>query len=100
LGSGIAEFLQFPARPFGFQITGRDQGNQNSHAPEPFQKRIGEDVIAVQFGIAPDFRLFPQKLPHTYRERAMKVANPLVPLSRTLVVEVSVTDEDLGIEFH
>jgi hypothetical protein len=62
---------------------------------------VGEDIVTLKLGIAPDPRLPSEQLGETDLESPMEIGDPtFVALDQRLVVYMGVADEDIVLELH
>jgi hypothetical protein len=101
LRAGPAELRQLFAAPFRLDPPGRDHRHQRDHAMELLCQSVAEDVVALQFGVPPDPRLFAQELCDADLQCAAKIRDPtFVAFGQADVVEVCVADESVAVKFH
>src|SRR5580704_19606197 len=55
---GLHEFREFLASPFGLDVAGRDNRDECRDAAQSFEQDLRKRIVALQFGVAPDVRLF------------------------------------------
>jgi hypothetical protein len=98
---GIAEFIDLPDAPFRIGVPGRQHGNHRRRFRQLIQYLIGENIISAQSLVFPDLGSCTHALAQHGLQSPLKYRNP-PPLFRCerLVVNVSVTDENVSVEAH
>src|ERR1700730_2126498 len=71
--SGLPEFAEFLASPFGLDVTRGDDRDERGDAPKSTDERVGKGIVTLKLGITPDLRLFAEKLGEAYLQGAMEV---------------------------
>ena len=94
----LPELVKLAHRPLRLQVARRNDGDEERHLLELFDERFGEEIVALELGIAPDVRRLAEQLADTDLQRAMEVRDPsLAPLDQLDVVEVGVADEGVAL---
>ena len=97
----LPEFHELPLRPFRADVARRDDGDEHGDALQAVDERFGEEIVALELGVAPDVRLLAEQLADTDLEGAVQVGDPpLAPFDQFLVVEMRVADERIAVEVH
>jgi hypothetical protein len=91
-----AKLTQFTQTPFGLEVTGRENGDQDCRVLNSFLEHVSEVSVARQPGIAPYQRLITQRLAQDTFETFVEVIDPTLPLFiEKFVVQMAVADKDI-----
>jgi hypothetical protein len=97
----LPKLFELAPRPLGSDIAWRDHRHEDRHAFQAIDERLGEEVVALELGVAPDVGVLAEQLPDADLEGAMQVRNPtLAPLDQLLVIEMRIADESISVEMH
>jgi hypothetical protein len=98
---GLDEFVDLAGTPFGFDVAGGEDGDQEGGFGELLDDLVGEDIVAAELGIAPDFGSASHAHGEEGGEGGVEAGDPaLLLVGERLIVEVGVADEEVLLEGH
>lgn len=91
-----AEFRDLSLAPLGIEVAGRDDRDQRRGLLEALNELLAEEVVAAEFGIAPDLGVLSQQLAQAHGQRLVKYGDPPRRIWHDRsVVDVRIADEDM-----
>src|SRR2546423_14768454 len=92
----LAELVQLPHAPVRPDVAGRDDGDEKRDFREARDERLGEDVVALQLAVAPDFHRLADELLKADLQSFVEGLDPaLETFGERLIVYVRVAYEEV-----